>query len=210
MVASEAFHHHAGKVPFLAHEHTLVGNKHVVENDQRLVASELRVAQVHVGVFLQFAGIARLATVNHEHAFSIGRNGKRNGIVLVGFLHGHGRHDEVLVRVDGSRLVGLSSAHHNAIGTHFHDVEIEVGVGLLRGTQRAVALGVGHGTVNSQVVVLNHFQIFSEALVIFSAIFLIDFKSRGIDGVESIHSHTALEASCRLLSTEALHLHLLD
>ena len=133
MVTGETFYHHAGELVFLAHEYTFVGNEYVIEYYQGFMAAELGVAQVDFGIGFHLAGVAGLAAVNHEHTLGIGRNGERNGIVLVFFLHRDGRHYQVFVAVDRTGLVGFGSTNHDTVGTDFHDVHEQIGVFLLRG-----------------------------------------------------------------------------
>ena len=131
MVTGETFHHHAGKFVFLAHEDPFFRDKHVVENHQGFVTAKLRVAKVDVGIGFKFAGVAGLASVDHQNAFGIRRNGKRNGVVFVFLFHRHSGHDEVFVRVHGTGLVGLGTAHHDTVFSDLYNVEVQVGIGLL-------------------------------------------------------------------------------
>ena len=76
------------------------------------------------------------------------------------------------------------------------------------GSLAAVALGVGHGAVHRQVVVLHVDEELLEILVVVGAVLLIDLVGGGIDGVEGVHAHAALEAASRLLTQQSLHLYL--
>ena len=48
VVAGEALHQHRGELDFAVHEDVLAGHEHVVDDDHRLLAGELRVAGVEV------------------------------------------------------------------------------------------------------------------------------------------------------------------
>ena len=96
----------------------------MVEHDERFVPSEHRIAEVNVGAFFHLARVARLTSVDHRDSFGIALDGKRYGIVGVGFFHGDRRHNQVLMRVYGSRLVGLGTCHHDAVRSYFVDMNI--------------------------------------------------------------------------------------
>ena len=58
VVAGKALHHHAGELILAVEEDVLVGDEHVVQHHQGLLAAELRVAHVDGRVLLQLPGIA--------------------------------------------------------------------------------------------------------------------------------------------------------
>ena len=97
-----------------------------------------------------------------------------------------------------------------AIRGALDDMEEQVGIGLLGGSQAAVALDVSHCAVDSQIFVLYAGQELHEILMVMGTAGLIDFISRGINRIHSIHANTALEASSRLLAEQTLHLDLLN
>ena len=76
VVAGEALHHHAGELILAVEEDVLVGDEHVVQNHQSLLAAELGVAHVDGGVLLQLPGVAGLTAVDHVHALGVGGAGK--------------------------------------------------------------------------------------------------------------------------------------
>ena len=89
-------------------------------------------------------------------------------------------------------------------------MHVHVGIGLIVGGLGAVALGVGHGAVHGEVVVLHHGQELLEVLMIVGAVLLVHLKGGGEHRVERVHAHAALEAAGGLLAQQALHLHLVD
>lgn len=118
-------------------------------------------------------------------------------------------HEDVPVAVDGAGLVAFRAADHNAVVAAFHHVDVHIRVGLLMGCLGAVALGVGHGAVHGQIVVLHVDEEFLEVLVIACAALLVDLIGGGVHGVEGVHAHAALEAGGGLLPQQTLHFHLL-
>ena len=106
--------------------------------------------------------------------------------------------------------MGLGAAHHNAVGTTLHDMQIHIGVGLLVGSLGAVPLGVGHGAVHRQIVLLYIHHKFAEILMIMGAVRLVGFVGGGKNSVKGIHTDAALEAGGGLLAQQALHLDLFD
>ncbi len=66
-------------------------------------------------------------------------------------------------------LVRLGAAHDDAVVALLDDVQVHVGVGLLVWRQAAVALGVGHGAVGDEVVVLQVLDVPPEPRVILRA-----------------------------------------
>ena len=54
-------------------------------------------------------------------------------------------HEDVPMAVDGTGLVALGAADHDAVGAALHHVDIHIGISLLAGGLGTVALGVGHG-----------------------------------------------------------------
>ena len=136
----------------------------------------------------------------------IGGNVERDGVIFVCFAHGGGGHDDDFVGVEGAGLVGLGAAYHDAVFAFFDHVQVEIRVGLLVGGQRAVALGVGHGAVAHQVLLLHAGEKMEKAPVVFGAPLLIDGVGDDREGVEGVHAHAALEAAAGVRSEQAAHL----
>ena len=208
VIAGEALHDHAGELILAVEEDVLVGDKHMVQDHQGLLAAELGVAHVDGGVLLHLPGVAGLAAVDHVHALGVGGAGEGDSPVLISLTHGDGGHEDVPMAVDGAGLVALGAADHDAVGAALHDMDIHVGISLLAGRLGAVTLGVGHGTVHSQVVILDIGQELLEVLVIVGAVLLVDLVGAGEHSVEGVHAHAALEAAGGLLAQQPLHLHL--
>ena len=208
VIAGEALHHHAGELVLAVEEDVLIGDKHVVENHQCLLSAEFGVAHVDAAL-LHLAGIAGLAAVDHVQPLGVGGAGEGHGVIPVRLAHGDGGHEDVPVAVDGAGLVAFRAADHNAVVAAFHHVDVHIRVGLLMGCLGAVALGVGHGAVHGQIVVLHVDEEFLEVLVIACAALLVDLIGGGVHGVEGVHAHAALEAGGGLLPQQTLHFHLL-
>ena len=158
---------------------------------------------------LELARVAALAAVDVVDALGVGRAAEADGVVLVALAHGHGGHDDDLVRVAGAGLVGLGAADHDAVVALLDDVQVHVGVGLLVRRQAAVALGIGHGAVGDEVVVLQVLDVLLEALVVLGAARLVGLVGDRVQRVDGVHADAALEAGAGLLAQQALHLDLL-
>ena len=210
VITGEALHDHAGELILAVEEDVLVGDEHVVQHHQSLLAAKLGVAYVDRGVLLHLPGVAGLTAVDHVHALSVGGAGKADSPILIGLTHGDGGHEDVPVGVDGAGLVALGTADHDAVGTALHNVDVHIGIGLVVGSLGAVTLGVGHGAVHGEVVVLHHGQELLEVLMIVGAVLLVHLEGGGEHRVEGVHAHAALEAGSGLLTQQALHLHLVD
>ena len=206
--AGEALDEGARELDLAAHEDAVPGHEDVVEDHQRFLTAEAGVADVEV-VVLELARVAALATVDVRDAGRVGRAGEADREVLVAFAHGHRRHDDDLVRVAGAGLVSLGAAHDDAVVTLLDDVHVHVGVRLLMRRQAAVALGVGHGPVRHEILVLQVLYVLLEALVVVGAPGLIGLVGDRVEGVDRVHPDTALEARACLLAEQALHLDLL-
>ena len=208
MIAGETLDDHAGELILTVQEDVLVGDKDVVQNNQSLLAAELGVTNVDRGTLFHLTGVAGLTAVDHVHTLGVGGASEGNSPILVSLAHGDGGPEDVPVRVDGTGLVALGAADHDTILTALHDMDIHVGISLLAGGLGTVALGVGHGAVDGQVVVLNEGQELLEVLMIVGAILLVNLVGGREDSVEGVHTDAALEAGSGLLAQQTLHLHL--
>jgi len=207
VITGEALHHHPGELILAVEEDILVGDEHMVQHHQGLLAAELGVAHVDAAL-LHLPGVTGLAAIDHVQALGVRGAGEGHGIVLVRLAHGDGGHENVPVAVEGAGLVALCAADHDAAGAALHHMDVHIRVGLVMGGLGAVALGVGHGPVHRQVVILDVDQEFFEILMVMGAVLLVDLIGGGIHGVEGVHAHAALEAGGGLLTQQALHLHL--
>ena len=210
MVAREALDDHAGKLDLAIEEDAVVRDEYAVENDQHLVPAVNLVANVDVIVLLKLAGIAALAAVDQGDAVRVGRDRKGDGIVLVALAHGDGRHDQHLVGVDEAGLVCLRAGDVNAVGGALHDMQEQVGVGLLGGGLGTVALDVGHRAVDRKVLFLHAGEELDEILMVLGAAGFVSLICSREHRVHRVHAHAALEACGGLLAEQALHLDLLD
>ena len=96
--------------------------------------------------------------------------------------------------VDDAGLMGFGAADHHAVGTAFHHVEEEIRIGLLMRGLGTVALGVGHGAVHGQVVLLAIEHKLFEVFMVVSAILFICFIGSGEYSVKRVHTYASLEA----------------
>jgi hypothetical protein len=117
-------------------------------------------------------------------------------------------HDQQLVHVGRTGDDGLGAADHDAAPAvvhriALHDVHIAVRVALLEGASGAVALGVGHGHAQRQVLVLHTVQVVQEACGVFrGAARVVDAGADLADGVQRVVREVALRAA-GLLANQA-------
>ena len=104
----------------------------------------------------------------------------------------------------------LGAGDVNAVCGALDNMQEQVGIRLLGGSKRTVALDVSHCAVNCKVLFLYAGQELDEILMVLGAAGLVDLISRGENGVHCVHTNAALEAGCGLLAEQALHLDLLD
>ena len=207
MITGEALHQHTGELRLAVKEDTVIGHEHVIKHGQGFHAAELRVAHVHLGV-LQLAGIAALTAHDQEQAGRVQRNGEGCGVILVLGAHGDGGHHDDLMGVQNAGLVRLRAADHDAVGTALHHAQEQIRILLGMRRLAAVALRVGHGSVDGQVVLLTVHHELLEILMIVGAVLFIYLVGGGEHGVEGVHADAALEAGGGHLAAQPLHLHL--
>ena len=209
VVTGKALHQHPGKFMLAAQEDTVIGNKYIVKDGQGFHAAELGVTDIEGGAF-QLTGVAALAADDHEQTGGIQRNGEGNRIVLIIGTHGLGGHNDDLVGVADTGLVGLGAADYDTVGAALHNTQEHIRIYLCMGRQGTVALGVGHGAVNGQVVLGGILHELHKVLMVVGAVSLVTLIGGGEQGVKGVHAYAALEAGCGLLAAQALHLYLLD
>ena len=209
VIAGEALHQQSGESGLAAHEHAVPWDEHVLQHRQALAAHDavLGVALIHVALAL--AVVVGLAAEDVQHALGVHRNGAADGVLGLVLLHAHGGHDEHLVAVDHAGHVGLCAPDDDAVIPLFHHMDEQVGILLLAGPQAAVALHVGHGAGDHQVVLLHVLQILLEPLMVVGTHGLIDLVGDGVGGVHGVEAHAALIAGAGLLGDHPQHLHLL-
>src|SRR5581483_5486928 len=100
-----------------------------------------------------------------RHAGGVDGDGAADGEVGVVGRHRPAGHDQELVHIGGAGDDGLRAPDDDAVGPAFGDVDVDVGVGLAARPDGAVALGVGHGDAQRQVVVLDVVDVVDEPLV---------------------------------------------
>ncbi len=103
----------------------------------------------------------------------------------------------------------LGAADHDAVGAALFHVHVDVRVVLLARMFGAVALGVGHGDAEREVLVLHAMQIAEEALVIVGAVRVVAAFRRLQDPVQRVMREIALRAA-RFLADEPHRLELVE
>ena len=180
--------------PFAGEENAFPWDGDAVEKHHRgglpVLAREERLA-----VFQLFARAARRA----------GHDGDPGRIHAHRTAHGEFRilaphvptgHDEELVHVGCAGDDGLGAADDDALGVAFHDVDVGVRVRLLVRLPAAVALGVGHGDAQGQVLVLDMGQVGVKAGTVLRAAFRVVDPGHGLgDAVERVVRQVALGAT---------------
>ncbi len=185
------------------------GHEDVVENGHGLPAAEAEVAHVELRL-LQLAGVAGLPPEDVLDAGGVGGYREGDRPVFLARPHGYRRHDDDLVGVQHARLVELGAAHDHAVALAGDDAQVEVGVGLVLGALAAVALGVGHRSVDHHVLRLNAGPVLAEAAVVVGAVLLVALVGHAEHGVGGVHADAALEAAGGHVAAVALHQHLVD
>ncbi len=190
-------------LPFARQKHPIPGHEDVVEDRD---AGRLAVfgAEFRRGVVVP-SGRAR----DDGDALRIHRHRATQREIRIRFGHVAARHDEILVHIGGGGDDGLGAADHHAVGAPLLDVHVGVGIRLLVRPQGPVALAVGHGDSERQVLVLDLVQVVQEPLVQLRALVLVDPVGRLIDRVQRIVGQIALRAA-DLAAHQADRLQLVD
>jgi len=173
------------------------------------MTAELPVADIYFTAF-EFARVAGLPAVDVGNAVRVCGRDKGKRVIGVVFGHGDGRHHQNPVRVDGSGLVGLGAAHDNAVFSFFHNMGVQIRIGLTAGRQTAVAFRIGHGAVDNKIFFLHHFKKPDKSIMVLRAEFLIHFERDAVHGIDGIHADTALETGAGFLSQQPLHFYFFD
>ncbi len=209
MISGKPLHEDAGEFCFAVEENSVVRNKYIIKYYERFHAAKPAVAHINIGA-LQLSRIAGLTAHDHKNAFCIGGTCERNRIIPVFRSHGLGRHDNHLMGIDKACLMSLCAADHDTVGTSLHYMEEQIRILLRMRGQGAVTFRVCHGAVHSQILLLCILEELFKVFEIMGAIFFINFIRGAVNGVESVHSDTALEAGRCLLTAEPLHFYFLD
>ena len=109
------------------------------------------------------------------------------------------------MRVDAAGLVRLGAANDDPVVATLDDMHEHVGIGLLGGPLAAIALDVGHGSADHQVLSLHLGQPVPEPLVIVGAVGGVDVVGDRVPRVDGIHADAPLEAGAGELAEPALH-----
>ena len=105
-------------------------------------------------------------------------------------------------------LMCLRAGYNNPVLSFLNDMQIQIRIFLPAGGKSSVSFRVGHGSVYGQILLLYIFHVITESLMVNGSILLINLKCGGVNGIESIHTHAALETCSCLLSQKPLHFHL--
>ena len=137
----------------------------------------------------------------------VARNGKGHGVVLVFLAQRSGGQHEDFVGHGGFRNVQLAAFHDDAVLGSLLDADVRPGVGLIGGTQQAVALGVRLGAASDKVPGLEAGQPFLEILVVIrlARLYLVRFKRYVVDGVGAVNAHAPLNAAADFLAEHPGH-----
>ena len=125
-----------------------------------------------------------------------------NRIIPVFRSHGLGRHDNHLMGIDKACLMSLCAADHDTVGT---SPPLHGGTNQdpsACGARERSPFRVCHGAVHSQILLLCILEELFKVFKIMGAILFINFIRGAVNGVESVHSDTALEAGRCLLTAE--------
>ncbi len=137
-------------------------------------------------------------------------HGAADGEVGVFAAHVAAGHDQQLVHVGRAGHDRLGARDHDAPRIALDHMQVAVGVGLFVRPAAAVALGIGHGDAQGQVLVLHAVQVVQEARgVLLGAAGVVDAGRDLADRVERVVREVALGAA-GLLADQAHRLQLVE
>jgi hypothetical protein len=140
----------------------------------------------------------------------IHRQRAANGEIGVGGSQVAAGHDQQFVHVRRAGNDRLGAGDDDSPGLTLDNVQVGVGVRLLVGSLRAVALGVGHGDSQRQVARLHLFEVSREARPMFAAAArIVDAGADLMDRVQRVVRQIALRAA-GLLTQDAHRLELVQ
>ncbi|MCY1226415.1 hypothetical protein D9M72_386440 [compost metagenome] len=181
-------------LPFAGVEHALPRHEHAVEHAHAGALAVLA-AEEGVAVLQLFAGSAGRPRDDGEPG-RIERNGAADGEVGVFLAHVAAGHDQQFVHVRRAGHDGLGARNDDAARVALDHVQVAVDVRLLVRPAAAVALGVGHGDAQGQVLVLDAVQVVVKARgVLGAAARVVDARRHLGDGVERVVRQVALGAA---------------
>jgi hypothetical protein len=142
-----------------------------------------------------FAGPAGRSRDDGE-AGRVERHRAAHGEVGVFAAHVAAGHDQQLVHIGRAGHDGLGARDDDAARIALDHVQVAVDIGLLVRPAAAVALGIGHGDAQGQVLVLHAVQVLMEARgVLGAAARVVDARRHLADGVERVVRQVALGAA---------------
>ena len=204
VVGGETIDQGVGEFRLPVHEYPLRRDKDILEGDESLAADPPEKEVPGIDPFpVVLAVVVGLTSEDHRYPGGVGRHRADHGVVFGFLIHGRGRHDQDLMRVDPSGHVQLGPADDKAVVPALDDTEILVRIDLLGRPFGAVPLGIGHRPDHHRILLLDIGQPLLEALEIVGAALPVDFIRHRIDGVDAIEPHTALETRAGLLTQDA-------
>ena len=157
---AERVREHRRVMRLAVEEHALVRNEHVVEDHEALrhvvPARDRERAQVAVA--------RRIGGVHDAHARRGDRHHRGDRVRLLARLHRLRRDGHQVVGVGRARDVELRAADHDTVRVAVHHAHVQVGIVLLGGRQRAVALRVGDALDDAEVFLLRAIDVVADAL----------------------------------------------
>ena len=176
-------------VPLAGQEHALPRHEHVVEDHH---PGGLAVARAERRRLLPRP--ARRAG-DDGHAIRIHRHRAADREVRIVFRHVAAGHDQIFVDIGGGGDDRLGAPDDDAVWPAPGDVDVGIAHGLFVRAARAVALAVGHGDAEGEVVRLHPVEIGEEALVQRAAALPVHAPGRLVDRVEAVLGEIALGAA---------------
>jgi len=184
-------------------------HEHILKDDKRFLAGELRVAGIHRPA-VDNAGVIGLAADDVSEARRVDAHRADHRPVTVGLAEPHGRHEDQPMRIDRAGLMHLGAGDVDAFIVAPHHMQEKIEIGLLVRRLGAVALGIGHGAADHHVGGLRALEKCQEAPVIIGAVLGIDVEGHRMAGADGIEPDAALEARAGALAQLALHFMLVD
>ena len=201
MVRGVAVREHAGMLPFTGIKNALPGDKDLVKNDHAcaLAVTARKERRAMLNLVAWSPGWPR----HDGDARRVNRHRATHRKCRVGLAHLATRCDEKLMHVGRARDDGLGAADDDAPRIAFNFMQVAVDVGLLVRATRPIALGVGHGNANGQVLVLHVAQVGGKTRTVFgAALGVVDACGDLRQSVQTVVRQVALRAA-RFLAQDA-------
>ena len=149
MEAHEGQREQSGEIDLALQEHALLGHEHVVEDRQRLHHLVPRADRMLEIVFVR-AAVRRREQLQSRR---VDRQRERDRVSLVLGAHRTRRQHDHFISIGRDAGVDLRAAHDDTVGALLDDSHVVVGMVLLRGPERAIALDVGLRDGDREIVV---------------------------------------------------------